>query len=101
MDFVHTATGKPVNSPFKYELWSVSSTSSARPAIRIWSLERLWGHAEKDIRPGEEKFVLRDGMTYVLKRPGCKPLRFTVPTRATSSARRRDVDELDLPRVVS
>ena len=102
MDFVHTATGKPVNSPFKYELRSASSMTSAQPSIRILSLERLWGHAERDIRPGEEKFVLKEGLTCMLARPGKRGLQFTVPVRRREppSAQGDAFDTLDLPRIV-
>ena len=53
----------------------------------------------KDVLPGEAKFVLTDGMTCVLTRPGHRPLRFTVPTRdhALDSF---DGDEVDLPEYI-
>ncbi|KAI0705498.1 hypothetical protein C8Q76DRAFT_771243 [Earliella scabrosa] len=99
MDFVHTKTGQPVNSPFAFELWTTSDRSNCQPAVRLVSLERLWGHAQTSIAPGEEKFVLREGTTCTLRRPGCRDLRFTVPVRAPvldSS----DADELDFPSVL-
>ena len=99
MDFVHTSTGQPVNSPFAFELWSTADASSLRPAVRLVSLERSWGYAQQDIIPGGEKFVLRDGMRCILRRPGRKDLRFTVPTRAVP-VDSSDADELDFPLVV-
>ncbi len=102
MDFVRTDTGKPVNSPFQYELWRTADVLSARPSARLTSMERTWGIKQKDIDPGEEKFLLRDGMTCVLKRPGCKDLRFTVPVRVTPTENLKvpDADELDFPQFV-
>ena len=46
---------------------------------------------------GTEKFVLRDGTTYVLKRRGHKPLRFKVPVRVKPVARAPEMDELVFP----
>ncbi|RPD60453.1 hypothetical protein L226DRAFT_469388 [Lentinus tigrinus ALCF2SS1-7] len=100
MDFVKTATGQPVNSPFKFELWSVGASSGMdrRGAFRLRSLESAWGYSSRDILPGAEKFVLRDGMICVLKRPGHKPVRFTVPTRLDNhNSDSSDMDELDFP----
>ena len=99
MDFVLSSTGQPVNSPFPFELWSIADASCARPALRITSLERTWGVAQKDIIAGEEKFVLRDGMKCILRRPGRRDVLFTVPTRPIPIA--ADVDELDFPSVIS
>ncbi|KAI0689583.1 hypothetical protein C8T65DRAFT_588550 [Cerioporus squamosus] len=102
LDFVTTTTGQPVNSPFEFELWSVGTSSSRHigGSVRLRSLESCWGYSSRDILPGEEKFVLTDGMVCLLKRPGHKPVRFRVPTRLDHSDR-SDVDELDLPRVVA
>ena len=99
LDFVRTSTGQPVNSPFEFELWSVGASSTLFPcgAVRLRSLESSWGHSRQDVLPGAEKFVLTDGMVCLLKRPGQKPVRFTVPTRLDDSDT-SDVDELDLPR---
>ena len=103
MDFVESATGMPVNSPFEFELWSAgaSSTLHAHRTIRLRSLESLWGYSQKDIVSGAEKFVLRDGMTCLLKRPGHRTVRFTVPTRSRSAAHTSDVDDIDLPRHIA
>ena len=99
MDFVQTKTGKPVNSPFAFELWTTSGQSHAQPAVRLASLERLWGHGQTSIAPGEEKFVLREGTTCILRRPGRRDLRFTVPVRA-HALDSSDADELDFPSVL-
>ncbi|KAI0758805.1 hypothetical protein C8Q74DRAFT_1319693 [Fomes fomentarius] len=94
MDFVDTSTGMPVNSPFKFELWMASAGC---PSVRVRSLECSWNVAQKDIHPGEEKFVLLEGVSYILRRPGHRDLRFTVPMRAPAPSV-EPVDELDLPR---
>ena len=101
MDFVHSATDKPVNSPFKFELWSVPNSMVPCPSMRIRSLERSWGVAPAELVAGEEKFVLKDGMTCVLRRPGHRDLRFTVPIRVAAVASFMDVDVADFPAVVS
>lgn len=106
MDFVDTRTGTPVNSPFQFELWAVPDP--AKPwlgcgSLRIHNLESAFGYSDDQILPGHEKFVLRDGQTCLLKRPGKKDIRFTVPIRSTPVAGAvggRDVHELDLPAVV-
>ena len=90
-----------MNSPFQFELWTVGAPSDPRTcgAVRLRSLESSWGYSRQDVLPGAEKFVLTDGMVCLLKRPGQKPVRFTVPTRLDDSDS-SDVDELDLPRHV-
>ncbi|KAF7760348.1 hypothetical protein Agabi119p4_11024 [Agaricus bisporus var. burnettii] len=70
IDFVETATSKPENSPFKYELWAVPNKRTPwlpSPTQRLSSLERCFGVKEKDIKPGEEKFLLMEGTACVLK----------------------------------
>ncbi|RPD55209.1 hypothetical protein L226DRAFT_526143 [Lentinus tigrinus ALCF2SS1-7] len=98
LDFVETRTGQPVNSPFKFELWLIGNGTSphAHGRVRLRSLESAFGYLPQDISPGAEKFVLTDGMTCLLTRPGHKPVRFTVPTR-TEAVEPFDGDELDLP----
>ena len=86
MDFVHTTTQKPVNSPFEFELWQLSGPAApwnAPGIFRIHSIERIFGLSSYRIRPGEEKFVLEDGKTYQLSRPGHKHVRFTIPRRVS------------------
>ncbi|KAI0752788.1 hypothetical protein C8Q80DRAFT_1217221 [Daedaleopsis nitida] len=96
MDFVDTSTGRPVNSPFAFELLQVSDPGGTPlPGARIRSIER-------DISRGEEKFVLRDGMTCILRRPGRRDVEFTVPIRPTPPpSRRDDVDYLDFPTTIN
>ncbi|KAI8973979.1 hypothetical protein BD414DRAFT_498761 [Trametes punicea] len=102
MDFVDSATGEPVNSPFEYELWGVPDpeTPWAMPMCgRLRSIERAHGIKQEDILPGEERFVLRDGQTCMLMRPGKKSLRFTVPVRLRKAVE-EPVDVVDLPRTL-
>jgi len=101
LDFVHTKTGKATNSPFKYELWSMPDPITpwlSRPGMKLISLENCLGVRTPDIRPGEEKFVLKEGLTCLLGRPGKRPLRFTVPIRRRPPVE-LEVDTLDLPRM--
>ncbi|KAH9853438.1 hypothetical protein C2E23DRAFT_821366 [Lenzites betulinus] len=105
MDFVETATGKPMNSPFEFELWGVPNPDTPWLTFpicgKVRSLERAFGVKQEDIVPGAEKFVLRDGQTCVLARPGKRSIRFTVPVRKIAApAVVEDVEVLDLPRYV-
>ena len=100
MDFIDHDTGEPVNSPFNFELCSVPNALSQYPSLRLRSLERAWGILPTNIAPGEEKFVLKDGMTCVLRRPGYRDIRFTVPLRISTPAPSVDVVDLDFPAVV-
>ena len=95
MDFVDTTSGQAVNSPFEYELWSVANPTSLQPSTRIYSLEQDWGYKHRDVHPGEEKFVLRDGTTYILKRRGHKPVHFKVPVRVSQVDAHMNVPEMD------
>ncbi|TBU35026.1 hypothetical protein BD311DRAFT_745451 [Dichomitus squalens] len=105
LDFVHTQTGQPLNTPAGFELWIAPETFTpwlgVTGTMRLRSLEAMFG--KSIVRAGEEKFVLRDGQTSILKRPGHKDLRFKVPVRidglenADSS---RDEDHLEFPEFV-
>lgn len=98
LDFVNSATGLPVNTPFEFELWSLGSSSTpyACPPARLRSLERSWGYLPKDIPAGAEKFVLSDGMTCMLTRPGHKTVRFTVPIRKAHASDASDDSDVDI-----
>lgn len=105
MDFVDTATQEAVNSPFEFELWAVPSLDApwlGMPSGRLQSLERNFHVAQDKILLGEEKWVLRDGQTCLLKRPGKKDVMFSVPKRKVnpSPAIECDVDILDFPKEV-
>lgn len=105
MDFVDTATQEAVNSPFEFELWAVPSLDApwlGMPSGRLQSLERNFHIAQDKILLGEEKWVLRDGQTCLLKRPGKKDVMFSVPKRKVnpSPAIECDVDILDFPKEV-
>lgn len=95
MDFVHAHSGQPVNSPFAFELWALSD--GLHPSQRIRPLECVWGYTQDKIAPGEEKFLLKDGMTCIIRRPGHKDLRFTVPTHLApvETSESSDVDVVD------
>ena len=105
LDFVHTETGEATNSPFEYELWSIPHPDApllSLPPMRLSSLENGFGVKTGDIRPGEEKFILKEGLTCMLARPGKRGLQFTVPVRRREppSAQGDAFDILDLPRIV-
>ncbi|KAI9060941.1 hypothetical protein FKP32DRAFT_1594940 [Trametes sanguinea] len=104
MDFIDSATGEPVNSPFEFELWGVSDPDTpwlGMPSQQLRSIERTHGIKQEDIRPGHEKFILRDGLTCVLIRPGKPGVRFTVPVRRRPETQPQpEVHILDFPKVI-
>ncbi|XP_006459309.1 hypothetical protein AGABI2DRAFT_191307 [Agaricus bisporus var. bisporus H97] len=96
-DFVETATGNPVNSPFEYQLWAVPNKRTPWlpcPSAQLHSLAYNFGYEQKDIPPGVEVFVLLEGTPCVLKRPGMRPVYFEAPVRPRSLDL-PDFDELD------
>ncbi|KAI0671289.1 hypothetical protein C8Q78DRAFT_850649 [Trametes maxima] len=105
LDFLHTETGTPVNSPFEYELLAIPDPDAPWLALpmsgKLRSIECAHGIKQEDILPGCEKFVLRDGQTCMLVRPGKQPLRFTVPLRRYGpEVQEESMVVLDLPRVI-
>ncbi|KAI0642811.1 hypothetical protein C8Q79DRAFT_1012831 [Trametes meyenii] len=105
LDFLDTETGKPVNSPFEYELWAIPDPDAPWLSLpmsgKLHSIERTHGIKQGDILPGCEKFILRDGQTCMLARPGRQPVRFTVPLRRYGpEVEAESMVVLDLPRVV-
>ncbi|PIL25621.1 hypothetical protein GSI_11370 [Ganoderma sinense ZZ0214-1] len=104
LDFVDTATGNPVNSPPGFEVWSVRGGSAGMGdgvSARVLSLEHTFGFGGASLKPGAEKFVLRDGQTCLLKRPGYRDVQFKVPTRTEGlNLKQPDVDHLEFPELV-
>ena len=110
MDFVQTSTGEPVNSPFEFELFAIPNPKRAwlEPGAggQLRSFERGFRIKQEDILPGEEKWLLQDGQSCLLRRPGMKDLVFTVPIRPLpepeeDKTKEADVDTLDFPEVLS
>ncbi|KAH9849159.1 hypothetical protein C2E23DRAFT_401889 [Lenzites betulinus] len=100
LDFVLSATGEPVNSPFKFNLLAGAGPTTPVgfvPTVGVQALERSFGIAQKDILPGAEKFVLRDGQLCTLQRPGHKDVQFTVPMRRRPEPPNPNVVVLELP----
>ena len=105
LDFVHTETGEDTKSPIEYELWTVPDSVTpwlSLGAMKLSSLENYFGVKTRDIRPGEEKFVLSEGMTYMFTRPGKKGIRFTVPIRRRPppSSEGEAFDTVELPKMI-
>ncbi|KAI0326910.1 hypothetical protein GY45DRAFT_1258057 [Cubamyces sp. BRFM 1775] len=109
MDFVDSASGEPVNSPFEFELWGVPDPDtpwlSMPITMRMRSIENVHGIKQEDILPGHEKFILRDGLTCVLIRPGKPKIQFQVPVRKLPGQPEQpqaaqEVVILDLPKVI-
>ncbi|KAI0642952.1 hypothetical protein C8Q79DRAFT_915839 [Trametes meyenii] len=92
LDFVHTDTLEPKNQPFDFELWAVPLASPGLDtapwlplntiSVRLRTMEYGFGIKDEDVEEGEAKFALMDGQTCVLKRPGERDIRFTVPNRS-------------------
>ncbi|KAI0629984.1 hypothetical protein C8Q77DRAFT_1064812 [Trametes polyzona] len=102
LDFVLTATGEPVNSPFKFDLFAGPGPNTPigfAPTVALRPLECAFGFSQDKIPPGEEKFLLREGQSCILRRPGHRDVRFTVPTRRRPEPPKQipDADFLDLP----
>lgn len=104
MDFVKTETNEAVNSPFEFELWAVPDPDApwiSMPSGRLYSLEHNFHIAQDKILPGIEKWVLRDGQTCLLKRPGKRDVFFRVPARKKpQDPKPVEYDVLDFPREV-
>ncbi|KAI0671145.1 hypothetical protein C8Q78DRAFT_1169830 [Trametes maxima] len=89
LDFVDSRTGEPVNSPFKFDLVCLPDPNAPiglGPMVGMRPLECAFGMAADKIRPGEEKFLFRDGQHCVLRRPGLRDVRFTIPKRRRPQA---------------
>ncbi len=85
LDFIKTKTVKPINVPDDHSIWHMPDPSApwlqGGGPIELVSLECSFGVQPADIPEGEEKFVLRDGMTCMLTRPGARAAILTVPLR--------------------
>ncbi|KAI0081458.1 hypothetical protein K474DRAFT_1656605 [Panus rudis PR-1116 ss-1] len=77
LDFIRTSTGEDAIAPSNWEIWQTTSPAQFGQGRRISSMERAFGVKRTDLQ--EEKFLLREGSTYMVKRPGQKDVRFTVP----------------------
>ncbi|KAI0644642.1 hypothetical protein C8Q79DRAFT_913036, partial [Trametes meyenii] len=100
MDFIKKSTGQAVNVPKGFTLWLFPEPSApwlqGSGPVQLISLERSFHIPPEKIHEGEEKFVLRDGMTCVLCRTGKRDVRFTVPRRERSQeAEYYDMDVLN------
>ncbi|KAI0629987.1 hypothetical protein C8Q77DRAFT_1160979 [Trametes polyzona] len=102
LDFVLTATGEPVNSPFKFELFAGPGPDTPMgfiPTVALRPMDCAFGFSQDQIPPGEEKFLLREGQGCILRRPGHRDVRFAVPTRRRPEPPKQipDADFLELP----
>jgi len=78
----HTEMAGLVLLTFFFWLWTAIPSSLSPSFIHVPSLEERMGIPRKDIRDGEERFIL---MECPLKRTGFESIGFTVPTRSTIS----------------
>ncbi|KAI0768666.1 hypothetical protein BD413DRAFT_614185 [Trametes elegans] len=102
MDSVNSETREAVNSPVEFEHCGMPNPEThwwALPSARLRSLKRHFGIQQHKIRPGEEKWVLRDGQTCVLKPPGEMDVQSTVPTRRRPTLQ-YNVHILDFPKTI-
>ncbi|KAI9062943.1 hypothetical protein FKP32DRAFT_767844 [Trametes sanguinea] len=84
VDFFDGHVKTPINVPHEYQLWAIPDPT--RPwlqpiCMELHSIEKAYGIKSEDILPGEEKYVLRDGMLCQLCRGNEKVLRFYIPMR--------------------
>ncbi|KAI0657792.1 hypothetical protein C8Q70DRAFT_264701 [Cubamyces menziesii] len=108
MDFVDSETGESVNTPFECELHAGPGETDTPwmnfpHSMRIKSIEVARGRKFKDILPGEEKYILRDGQQCVLIRPGKPKIRFTVPIRKrprSEPVKEEGTIYLDFPKMI-
>jgi len=104
LDFVRTSTGRPENSPFEFELIAVPKQDSELYTLSELSWSRLYsaehGMGEQNILPGEERWILPEGMTCLLRRRGYRNLYFEIPTRQHEITHRvrYEADVLDFSR---
>ncbi|KAI0759370.1 hypothetical protein BD413DRAFT_607573 [Trametes elegans] len=76
LDFVQNGSGEPVNSPFPFCLFGVPDPHAPVVSGSVVGVQPLGRSLSR-----EEKFVLKDGRSHVLRRPGYRDVRFTVPIR--------------------
>ncbi|KAI0078074.1 hypothetical protein K474DRAFT_976351 [Panus rudis PR-1116 ss-1] len=106
LDLVYTVTGESVNMPSEWELWFVPPPSKfwlSFAPYRNYSLEHGFDVRGKDLNAGEEKFILKEGMICLLKRPGKKDVRFTVPVLKREERANYDTDDVidfDFPEMI-
>ncbi|KAI1785786.1 hypothetical protein LXA43DRAFT_856854, partial [Ganoderma leucocontextum] len=100
-DFVRTSTNQVVNCPAGFELWSLPTGSAGSwGSRRIRSLGDTFSFMLRSYQGarGTDTFVLRDGQSYVVRRPEQSNVCFTVPKRTVVGADRRAGDYvLDFP----
>lgn len=100
-----TSTGEAVNSPFKFDLFTLPDPDAlvgSAPIMRMRPLEHSFGIPQHKIEPGEEKFLLHDGQHCLLRRPGHRDVRFKVPIRRRPKpeAPPADADVLPFPEYI-
>ena len=103
LDFVNTETHEAVNPPLDYELWAVPEQTTpwlSMGGTQLRSVEDGFGIETSEIQPGEEKFILTEGLTCMLVRPGERNVRFKVPIRRQAVVDDPSCDVLDLPEFI-
>lgn len=84
LDFYNTRDRCAVNSPEGWEIHispTVPNSMSLAFSGQVKSWEANSGIASGDIKPGEERFSMPEGVACSLVRPGCEPLGFLSPQR--------------------
>lgn len=96
LDFIETRTKKPINVPEGYTIWFMPDPSApwlqGTGPVELVSIERSFGMLPADIPVGEEKYILKDGMTCMLTRPGARAAIFAVPLRYHQHSPYRNFD---------
>ena len=88
LDYVSgTDHSKAVDAPFS-ECELYVAQGQGWPLTRMWTVEEGAGIPSDQVRPGCEKYILRDGMRCVLVRPEVKAaVEFFIPQRVVSSGK--------------
>lgn len=85
LDFIETKTGKPINVPEKYSIWLLPTPEApwlqGTGPVELVTLERSFGLQPTEIGEGEERYILRDGMTCMLSSSDGPEAIFDVPLR--------------------
>jgi hypothetical protein len=70
-----------VNTPVGWKIFTIPDTHDYMPSQQLLSVEAAFGVNEKDILPGEEKYVVPEGLRFNISIPNQGNVTITVPRR--------------------
>lgn len=85
-DLYNRSTHTAVNLPHNYKICHASNNSFVVGGwgSEVISWERAWNVPQRNMRPGQERFVVPEGSQLALVRPGKEPFYFVLPRRQVS-----------------